>query len=241
MLRPTLFAVLVCLATPVLADEPAAEAVIPSTLPDASLAGVLPRADGTEAVAPGDVVGVYAGKISRKTTGADRVMVVTARPVGEGEPAGVALLGKASVNVTGRVRAGDYIVASGKEDGTGLSLAAKDVTMEQLNLVVGQAWESADSPTSNTVTVAVGFPAADLAVAPLRSEIARQQAEIDALKNELRTLSDLRQRLSRLEQTASYQNTAPQPVIAVPGTTGGANDGVFKTPPPPVHNPYVHH
>lgn len=133
--------------------------------PSSDFAEYLPRLHEREQLAPGEVVGLYDGRVSRRTRNAERVMVVSTRPIVVGglpEPeeasryAKVALLGQVPVKVKGAVAAGDLLVPSGDEDGT--AVAARGVTGRQARLVVGRALEDSAGSGKTTVKVLVGLP-----------------------------------------------------------------------------------
>src|SRR5690606_28231246 len=86
----------------------------------------LEKKDPNERFAPGDVVGVSAGKISKRIDDVDHILVISTNPVvlGNIPPAGrkadfqkVAFLGQVPVSVVGKVSAGDFILPSGSHDG----------------------------------------------------------------------------------------------------------------------------
>ena len=90
----------------------------------------LPRLEGEERIEAGDIVGVFEGRISRKTAGANQVMVISKAPIvlGNSPPESeehlyekVAFVGQAPAKVRGPVKAGDYIIASGLNDGTSVA------------------------------------------------------------------------------------------------------------------------
>jgi hypothetical protein len=78
----------------------------------------LPKANPDEAMAPGDIVGLFPDGLSKKTDLAQRVMVITTAPAVLGNMPGkkdislyaaVAFLGQVPIKVDGSVTAGDYI------------------------------------------------------------------------------------------------------------------------------------
>ncbi len=159
---------------------------------------------------PGEIVGVYGGRISKQTEGADHVMVITGRPVvvGNAPPAAqahlfedVAFIGQVPVLVRGAVAAGDYIVPSGFGDGIGVAIAPEDLTVANLSQIVGKAW-TGFQPAQNrrggvnnralgTVNVAIGVGSTD------------QQAIVDAFNRQLagtlRRVNALARRVADLE------------------------------------------
>ncbi len=129
----------------------------------------LPIRDHTESFSPGDVVGVYRGYISKETTHADHVMVITDqaavvgnRPAISGDDAEgipgfekVSFLGQIRTNVQGQVQAGDWIVASGNGDGIAVALGTDEIELH--HKLVGRAWESSSDPGLNRINTAVGL------------------------------------------------------------------------------------
>lgn len=158
----------------------------------------LPRLDPRESIQPGDVVGVFGGRVSRRTESADWVMAVSSNPAFVGSAGGaneiaVAFMGQVPVRVDGPARMGDYIVASGREDGTAIAIAPDRLDPKSAALVVGRAWEASPGAGIRMVNTAIGIPAA----AQASTQAARQ---IEALREENRALQA---RLERLEQIVS--------------------------------------
>ena len=167
----------------------------------ADFAEMLPRVDAGESIAPGAVVGVVGGRITTNTAGVDRLMVVTDRAavignVREGDEATsnpVAFIGQVPVRVEGPVAIGDWIVASGRDDGTGRAVAPGAWNPERDGPIVGQAW-AAQAGGTGRVNTAVGLDT----TRPLLDRITRQQqqmeeqqTQIDALREEVQALRDL--------------------------------------------------
>ncbi|MEW6751505.1 MAG: hypothetical protein AB1505_11090 [Candidatus Latescibacterota bacterium] len=155
--------------------------------PGNDFAEYLPRLRENEVMEPGDVIGVIDGHVTRTTRGAHQLMVITYRPVlvgncpphgNEGRYEKVAFIGQVPVRVRGPVRAGDYVVASGQEDGTGVAVSGGDMTAADCARVVGQAWESSPDAGVRRVNVAVGLPVVTRA----------QQTLIESQAGELQTL-----------------------------------------------------
>lgn len=149
--------------------------------PGADFAEYLPRFDPTEPLLPGDVVGVHSGAVSRRTEGADQILVVTSKPLvlGRRPPpeevdrfVAVALLGQVPVRISGTVAAGDYLVASGENDGKAVAVARADLASAHLPALIGRALVEAD-PGADAADALVGVfdstLVADL-VRPLRQD-----------------------------------------------------------------------
>jgi len=137
--------------------------------------------DQEEVFQPGDLAGVYEGKISHRTQGADQVMVITDQAAVLGnmpkeenhgyQP--VSFIGQIPVRVRGPVQAGDWIVASGNHDGIGISVPTSVITLD--HQIVGRAWESSAEPGVKRVNTAVGL---DLSAALM--QVIQNQQQINA-------------------------------------------------------------
>lgn len=163
----------------------------------------LPRQDPSEAISPGQVVGVHGGRVTKTTADADRAMVVSAQPIVTGGDPGqasgrrsryetVAFVGQVPTKVRGSVTEGDFIVPSGEHDGVGRAVAPADYDPRE-ELFVGQAWEGTETDGVEAVTVAVGLEAGEA----LAMTVARQHERLDSLAAETRRKAD---RIDRLEQ-----------------------------------------
>ncbi len=155
----------------------------------ADYAEYLPHLGVGEVFESGDVVGVYGGRISKRTAGAQQVMVVSTRPVVVGNmpdvEAGhekVAFIGQVPVRVVGSVSVGDYIVASGLGDG--LARAVRELGAgDQL---IGRAWEGSADPDVKQVNVAVGLDRTEVLI----NQLNQQRRALMALQVEVRALQD---------------------------------------------------
>lgn len=157
----------------------------------------LPRLDPREEMAPGDVVGVWDGTVSKATRGAGQVLVVSSGPIvlgndpGEGNEADyekVAFLGQVQVKVRGPVAAGDFLVPSGLEDGSAAAVAPEAITAEEFTQVVGQAWASSGDPGVKTVLAVVGRVQHDPTVARMASRIQALEDSVGRLEARLAAL-----------------------------------------------------
>lgn len=158
----------------------------------ADYAEMLPRIDPGEEIGPGEIVGVFAGGISRRTADALRLMIVTDRPsvlgnVPEPERVGdyeaLAFLGQVPVRVRGPVVEGDYIVPSGADDGVGVALRPDEVSLPDVERIVGRVWQTT-CDTPEHVIVEVGMDRSEVLarlIARQEEVIHRQQAQIDRL------------------------------------------------------------
>jgi hypothetical protein len=176
----------------------------------------LPRLDSAEALAPGDIVGLFAGGVSRATEGARRALVVSTAPIvlgnrpdagEEGRYVPIALLGQVPVRVRGGVRAGDYIVPSGRADGTGVAVPPGEITAGQAAQVVGRALE--------------GVQAGD--VSPVKTLVGLSQGEIlqTVLEGRDTRIRDLEARVAALEATVNSAPPSPSGLPSLPLLLGG--------------------
>jgi hypothetical protein len=172
----------------------------------------LERSNREERISAGDIVAVNGGKISKYTVGAPQFMVISTKPavLGNMPPAGqeaayekVAFMGQIPVKVRGVVLSGDYILPSGRNDGTGIAVSPKEIKPEQYKQIVGVAWsESFVEGAVGRVNMAIGLNANDLATLAVE-----QDKKLKALESKFATLEN---RLVLLEGgTPAKPTTAP--------------------------------
>jgi len=156
----------------------------------ADYAEYLPHRSADQVFESGEVVGVFAGEISRQTDGADQIMVVSTSPIVLGnhtqmddeEVSGispVAFIGQAPVNVRGSVAAGDFLVPSGSYDGTAVAVDPARVSPDQLPAIFATAWESKTDAGVGKINAAIGIDQA----AASRRVIAGMHRQIEQLKS----------------------------------------------------------
>ncbi len=131
------------------------------------------RADSTEMISYGDIVGVKAGVISKKFNEADHYMAISTAPAVIGNMPQpevkhlyekVAFMGQIPVKVSGIVKKGDYIVPSGNGDGIGIAVHPADMLARDYHRIIGIAWDEADgSEPFALINTAVGINQNDLA------------------------------------------------------------------------------
>ncbi|MCB0665624.1 MAG: hypothetical protein KDC80_07375 [Saprospiraceae bacterium] len=136
----------------------------------------LPRADTTEILHFGDVVGVIGGEVSKEYILADKFMVVSAAPAvlgnmpqtrHESKFEKIAFMGQVPVKVRGTVHIGDYILPSSDGDGLAIAVHPDKMKVKDFQRIVGIAWE--DSKKENEkdlyqmINTAVGINQNDLA------------------------------------------------------------------------------
>jgi hypothetical protein len=162
----------------------------------ADYAECLPRIHEGEAIAPAEIVGVFAGKVTKATDNAHHTAVVSNRSIVIGNMPqqeeeylyeDVAFLGQVPVKVWGKVKAGDYIVPSGRNDGTGIAVSPQNLTLTHYAQIVGRAWESSEEEGIKSINTVVGLPSS-YPGAEMAATIQRQQTEIETLRADLEAL-----------------------------------------------------
>jgi hypothetical protein len=148
------------------------------------------KQDLKETFMPGDIVGVKNGYISKNTKGADKIMVISLKPiVAGGLPQDedvsnyelVAFMGQVPTKVFGKVKAGDYILPSGYQNGSGIAKSPRLMQPEDYKKILGVAWEANIGGGLGYVNVAIGLNTNDLA------DLVKQQADqIEDLKTQMR-------------------------------------------------------
>jgi uncharacterized coiled-coil protein SlyX len=151
----------------------------------------LERSNPAEKMIPGDIVGVFGGKISKKTQGADNFMVVSFNPIVLGNMPKpdrqplyekVGFMGQVPVKVKGQVQMGDYILPSGQNDGFGIGVNPENMKADDYGRIVGVAWSNNPKNTAGVIKMAIGINKNDVA-----RKVVQQQKEIQELKDQLKT------------------------------------------------------
>ena len=185
----------------------------------ADFAELLPRLHPAEEIRAGDVVGVFGGKVTKRTEGAAQVMVVTDQAIVLGNNPGekarssheaVSFVGQVPVRVHGSVNVGDLLVASGRGNGSARAVSPHVYDPAEDGAVIGRAWEASPGGERRVNTViGVDQPAA------LRSIVARQQAQIAKLEKKVNRIDKLRAELSELKAKNRQQAGLPRSATVV--------------------------
>ncbi len=181
----------------------------------------LERADHSEKIIAGDIVGVYGGKISKYTAKAKQFMVISTKPavLGNMPVSGqeqlyekVAFMGQIPVKVKGNVIVGDYIIPSGLNDGVGRAVSPDEIKPEQYREIVGVAWSSVILKGGiSLVNMAIGINGNDLANLAVKQD---------------KRISVLEARMLALESGKTITTTDnPNSVV----TNNGGTDTIGKT------------
>lgn len=172
----------------------------------------LERMNPSERIFAGEIVGVNGGKISKYTTNAQHLMVISTKPaiLGNLPKSGteplyekVAFMGQIPVKVKGLVISGDYILPSGLNDGQGIAVSPDKITPAQYKNIVGVAWSgSLNIDGVSLVNMAIGLNSNDLA------RLAEQQEKrITEIEDKFKTFED---RLIALEKGTDVKSS-PMP------------------------------
>jgi hypothetical protein len=166
----------------------------------------LERIDPKEQIKPGDIVGVYNGKISKATADADQLLCISFSPVVLGnQPAKakeqlfdkVAFLGQVPVKVYGKVDRGDYILPSGLNDGSGVAVSPELMTIDDYLNILGRAWDSSNIESLKYVNTAIGFDNRDIMnLLQLKSQ--QNQKMNEGLKIRTQKIEQAKEKLNRL-------------------------------------------
>ena len=166
----------------------------------ADYAEYLEKIDVSESIERGDIVGVFDGKISKLTKGAQQVMVHSSGAAVAGNWPGddqmkyelISFFGQVYVKVVGQVNKGDYIVPSNRNDGTGIAVDEDQLTLAQKQMIVGRAWGSSNDHNEKLVLCAVGlnfsfsgFDQEMNAIESLRNSVNRLSKENQILTSQL--------------------------------------------------------
>jgi|GEM_PF-2336603 len=185
----------------------------------------LERDDHSIDLLPGTIVGVYGGKVSTNTEKARQLLVVSTAPMvlGNTPPPGqeaeyekVAFMGQVPVRVRGLVNVGDYILASGLNDGIGVAVAPDRMLLKDYDRVVGMAWSGSSLSNGATmINVAVGLNTNDLL-----GEIKKQRSEVQELKS---TVNELLSYLKEKDPSLTIELNEPKYATAASTTNSVSN------------------
>jgi hypothetical protein len=187
--------------------------------PGNDFAEYLPKLHPDEQIQPGDILGVHAGRVSRRTTAADRLVVASKSPIVAGNDPGaearsahalVALVGQAEVRVAGAVAVGDWVAASGLQDGSGRVVSPHTLPTSADAVALGQVIDILDrDEQAQSVRLLLGA-----STHPILATLQQLSAQNDALRAELQQLrqgqseawASIRMALAELQARAESQD-----------------------------------
>ena len=182
----------------------------------------LERANPSERISAGEIVGVTGGKISKNTVKAHQLMVISTKPavLGNVPKEGtehlyekVAFMGQIPVRVKGLVLTGDYILPSGLNDGQGIAVSPDDIKVTQYKEIVGVAWSaSLNTNGISVVNMAIGLNSNDMArlVEKHDIRISEMENKYKSLENRITAIEDGTIADPKKEGRGVIANNAPE-------------------------------
>ncbi len=158
----------------------------------------------------GEVVGVKGGKISKVTEGADQVMSISLAPIVLGNMPDenrkedfekVGFMGQVPVLTVGDVEIGDYIVATGNNDGYAKAISANDITIDDLKNIIGKAWSSSNGQLISLINVSVGLKTNEWVTI-----LKNQENRLNQIEAKLKTLEKLEAKVEKLSTLLDANN-----------------------------------
>ena len=158
----------------------------------------------------GEVVGVKGGKISRNTTDADQVMSISLAPIVLGNMPDldrkedfekVGFMGQVPVLTLGDVSVGDFIVASGYNDGYAKAISPENITLKDLKQVIGKAWSSSKGQKASIINVSVGLKTNEWI-----HIFEQQEQKIKNIEKQLEKLKSVTKKLEELDAKINNLN-----------------------------------
>ncbi|PKV49035.1 hypothetical protein ATE84_1051 [Aquimarina sp. MAR_2010_214] len=163
----------------------------------------LEKQNPTDTFVFGEVVGIKGGKISKNTKDADHVLTISANPIVLGNMPDkneqknyekVGFMGQVPALVAGKVAIGDFIVASGNNDGYSIAIAEKDIEVKDLKNIIGRAWSASNNSLVNRINVSVGLKTNEWITI-----LKKQETEILKMKETLSKVEKLSEKIEKLE------------------------------------------
>ncbi|RAP34071.1 hypothetical protein DID75_00405 [Candidatus Marinamargulisbacteria bacterium SCGC AG-410-N11] len=175
--------------------------------PEKDYAEYLPKLNQAEVLNQGDIVGIVKGKVTKSIENAESIMVISTTPivVANWQPedkldefALVAFIGQVPIKIKGSAQKGDYIIASGNNDGIGYAINPDKIQLNQIPLLVGQAINDvSDNQTTQKVLCFVGFPFKYQAIQHIKQNLEikmiKSKQEMMAYKDQMNQTLDNRQ------------------------------------------------
>jgi len=169
----------------------------------ADYAEYLEKQNADEIFEKGDIVAVVNGKITKDSNNFQQFMVLSSSASVAGNWPGenkekyelVAFYGQVPTKVKGKVKKGDFILASMDHDGVGIAKSKETLTSQDRTRIVGRAWEGSNNKSIKLINTAVGFAFGNYSLGN----------EMDQLNSINQTLDNLRS--DRESLLAEYQET----------------------------------
>lgn len=171
----------------------------------------LEKEDPSQDFKVGEVVGVHGGKISGVTRGADHVLTISMAPIVLGNMPDadrkadfekVGFLGQVPALVSGAVKVGDYILASGNNDGLAVAVPVNELSLDNMDRIIGKAWSASNKIAPKLINVSVGLKTNEWV-----RMLKMQNQRLKNLEDQLDGLYLLQQRLDKLETKVESSDT----------------------------------
>ncbi|NND64129.1 MAG: hypothetical protein HKN48_13135 [Flavobacteriaceae bacterium] len=152
----------------------------------------------------GEVVGVKGGKISRNTLEADHILTISMAPIVLGNMPNeenieayekVGFMGQVPTLVRGKVEIGDYIVASGLNDGMAKAVSSEEITLQDLKFVIGKAWTSSNKVDAKLINVSVGLKSTEWVTI-----MEQQEQRLKNVEAQVKRMQKMNEKLEKLEK-----------------------------------------
>ncbi|MFO1524957.1 MAG: hypothetical protein U1F16_03170 [Turneriella sp.] len=194
---------------------------------NADYAEMLRLGNGLPTPEAGDIVAIDHGNAVSSLQGnlfmpvSNSSIVIGNTPANRGDRSKFAtagFVGQVKIKVRGSVHSGDFVIASEKEAGIGVAVAAKDILPGQFTRVVGRAWETSNNTSIKLINCLVGVPQAY----PIQEIVTRVEAHnhhrLAALETKSQTLeqraADAEKRLSAARDQLHHDKAAADTRIA---------------------------
>jgi len=182
----------------------------------ADYAEYLEKINHDETIKPGEIVGVFNGKVTKDTTNAQLIMAKSTGASVAGNWPGydevdnyslIAFFGQITVPIIGPVEKGDYIIPSGRNDGTGIAIKEEDTHLATLTNILGRAWESSTEEDVKPILTAVGF---NFSMPSLSTRI----QQLETLEKDLSTLEESqKEMITKFDAKLNAQNDELEAIL----------------------------
>jgi len=103
-------------------------------------------------------------------------------------------MGQVPVLTLGDVEVGDFIVASGYNDGYAKAISPKAISLKDLKNIIGRAWSGSGEKKASVINVSVGLKTNEWITI-----FEQQESRINELETKINKLESLSERFEKLE------------------------------------------
>ena len=174
----------------------------------ADYAEYLEKQNVDEVFEKGDIVAVVNGKITKDSNNFQQFMVLSSSASVAGNWPGenkenyelVAFYGQVPTKVKGKVKKGDFILASMDHDGVGVAKSKETLTSQDRTRIVGRAWEGSNNKSIKLINTAVGFAFGNYSLGNEMDELNSINQILDNLRTDRESL------LAEYQETLTKQS-----------------------------------